>query len=199
MAVKPLPSQMDLRQLLNYSPDTGALTWLKRPLHFFPTGGKSPSRSRNTWNSRYAGTPALNSLNAHGYKSGRLLDRTTLSHRVIFAIQEGQWPTGQVDHINGDRADNRWNNLRQVSHQNNAKNMRLPSHNTSGHIGVYWDVRRGKWGAVIQANRKRKFIGYFDHKCDAVAARLKASIDLGFHPNHGSAAVLASIGNGEGE
>jgi hypothetical protein len=97
----------------------------------------------------------------------------------------GDFPEDQIDHINGVRSDNRWCNLRAVSRQENAKNKRTPSDNSSGVIGVCWDRREKKWRAEIQSGKVKHALGHFPEFSDAVAARKKAERDLEFHKNHG--------------
>lgn len=77
-------------------------------------------------------------------------------HRAILDAQPGQ----HVDHINGDRLDNRRANLRLVTNTQNQQNKRTPSHNTSGHKGVCWHKGVGKWHVRITINGKRLHLGY---------------------------------------
>lgn len=80
-----------------------------------------------------------------------------------------------VDHINGDKLDNRKNNLRICSNADNLKNrVKLPSNNTSGILGVRYRADRNKWYAEIQCNRQRIRLGSYIDKEDAIKARLTA-------------------------
>lgn len=97
----------------------------------------------------------------------------------------GNWPQ-HIDHINGDRLDNRIENLREVDRAENMKNMRMPADNTSGFVGVTRHYE--KWKAQITVNGKHIYLGRFDHKKDAIAARIAANRKFGFHENHGSRA-----------
>jgi hypothetical protein len=175
---KQLPPVELLRQLLAYDPDTGALTWLPRPLDMF--GGDV--RICGTWNTRYAGKPALNCVDAgHGYRVGAVLGRSYLAHRVAWKLSTGGDPSDELDHINGDRTDNRRCNLRVVSRLENQKNTALRSNNKTGVVGVYWHKVAGKWCATL-GNR---VIGRFPTFKAAVAARRYAEHRAGYHPNHG--------------
>ena len=82
--------------------------------------------------------------------------RLIYMHRLLINAQPGQ----HVDHINGDRLDNRRANLRLVTNTQNQQNKRTPSHNTSGHKGVCWHKGSGKWHVRITVNGKRLHLGY---------------------------------------
>ena len=142
------------------------------------------NRSCSVWNARYAGQEAF-TANMHGYKHGRVLSINMRAHRVAWAIVHGQWPSEHIDHINGDRADNRLHNLRHVSRTVNNKNAKRREDNMSGCTGVHLDKRNSKWVAQINANGKRKFLGYFGSFAEARNARLIAEAQHGYHPNHG--------------
>ena len=96
------------------SNSASGLTWKKTP-------GKRIS----------AGKPALAHLTSKGYFEGRFLGKPLLSHRVVFYLSRGYWPTGLIDHINGDRSDNRPTNLRESSHKDNGANCSAK--------GYFWD------------------------------------------------------------
>jgi hypothetical protein len=102
---------------------------------------------------------------------------------------EGVLPDSQVDHINGDRSDNRFCNLRVVTLQENRKNMRMCKRNTSGVTGVCWENDRKKWKADIKINDKTVKLGRFDTIIDAVSARISANKLYGFHINHGNTVI----------
>jgi len=88
---------------------------------------------------------------------------------------EGYFPKNyEIDHINQKRADNRWHNLRIVSHSCNTINSGLRNNNASGITGVCWDKRREKWLAHITINGKTLNVGRFKFKINAVKARAKA-------------------------
>jgi hypothetical protein len=97
----------------------------------------------------------------------------------------GYWPD-EIDHINGDRADNRLSNLREVSNIENQRNKVLPRNNKSGHIGVSWNKDSKKWMARITINYKLKQVGQFSTIEEAVAARKEAERKFGFSERHGA-------------
>jgi hypothetical protein len=88
-----------------------------------------------------------------------------LAHRLIWFLMTGAWPKDQIDHINGNRLDNRWINLRPATASQNSGNSKRRSDNSSGFKGVYWNKRDNKWQARIGADCK--YLGLFD--CPAAA------------------------------
>ena len=180
-----------LWELLECDPNTGTLTWKPRDASWFKT-----DNAFKTWNVRFAGKEALIGRNGQGYKCGIIMGRRLKAHRVIFAMMSGRWPTDQIDHINGIRDDNRISNLRDVSKQENMRNACLPSHNTSGCVGVHWFGRTKKWHATIKVSSKQIHLGYFTRQTDAISARKAAEKKYGFHPNHGrDPQISASAGS----
>jgi type II secretory pathway component PulK len=179
---KQLPDQDTLKRLLDYDQETGRLVWKSRPREMF-----SSDRTRNAWNKRFAGVKAFTSVNPDGYRYGTINGNTYRAHRIIFTIMTGQVPD-QVDHISGNRSDNRWNNLRDVSQVENSRNMRRSPKNTSGITGVHLNKRLNKFQSYIRDDGKLQHLGLFDTMEAAIAARKAAELVLGYHPNHGRAA-----------
>lgn len=109
-----------------------------------------------------------------------------LGHRVAWEINNGEIPDNKViDHINHVPWDNRMSNLRMVSQIDNMRNNKKSSRNKSGYTGVMWREKEQKWLASITVNRVRVYLGRFEDKEDAIAARKAAEIKYGFHENHG--------------
>lgn len=181
MADEKLPSRDVLNQFLQYDYDSGKLYWRFRSGDMFIGGDE---RTHKVWNSRYAGREAFVTANEKGYLYGSILKQKMKAHRVIWKMVTGEEPD-QIDHINGRNADNRWINLRDVSAQENQKNLKRPKNNTSGVMGVTWDVARELWSAEIWSENKKHHLGRFANFDAAVAARKTAERQLGFHPNHG--------------
>lgn len=167
-----------VRELLYYNPDTGKLTWKKRDRKWFKS-----DRDYNRWNNRYAGKEAFTALNNFGYFLGAILNQKTYAHRIIWLYQTRKWPD-KIDHINHDRKDNRWVNLREVSNQENDRNQSLPRNNKSGFIGVHW--HKQKWNSNIKVGGKIIYLGCFDLLEEAVSVRKEAETKYGFHKNHGN-------------
>jgi hypothetical protein len=172
-----------LRKLLRYEPETGKLFWLPRSAEIMPPGLHAAA-----WNGKYAGKEAFTATGSHGYRASRVCNVQCLAHRLIWAFVHGSWPEGQIDHINGDRQDNRIANLRVVDAATNARNKCISSRSTSKIAGVYWAAHAGKWRAEIKVGQKRQHLGYFTDKSAAAFARKTAEMWLDFHPNHGRAA-----------
>jgi len=171
-----------LCSILSYDQDTGKLFWLERPIAVY-------GKNATSWNTRYAGKEAFTSDNGKGYRQGAVLNRLMLAHRVIWAIVHGEWPDGEIDHINGVRHDNRLCNLRSVSRSENMRNASRPNTNTSGAVGVVLRKDTGKWASQIEINGRNKSLGSFASFNDAYAARKSAEAEYAFHANHGRAAL----------
>lgn len=188
MSFHTLPLE-DLARLVRLDPETGKLFWLTRPnSDFRDSKTQAASAYAKSWNTAWAGKEAGN-LAVNGYRRICILHKSFPSHRVVWALAHGEWPSGAIDHINGDPADNRPSNLRIVNASENAKNCKMSEANTSGVTGVSWCKRRQKWIAGITSSGKQKKLGRFDSKEDAIAARKHAEIVHGFHPNHGRRAA----------
>lgn len=122
----------------------------------------------------------------HGYRKIRLDGKDYRAHRLVFLYVTGSWPKEQIDHIDGDKLNNRFENLREVSPQENGRNQGVRVNNTSGHVGVCWHKALNKWQAQIMVNGKDLYLGLFDDLEEAIAARKKAEREHNFHPGHGS-------------
>lgn len=146
-----------LRKLLTYDPLSGEFT------RNVSIGGK------------FSGTTA-GTITSQGYVGIRIGKIRYYAHRLAWLWMTGQWPTKDIDHKNGARSDNKWNNLRLASPSENQANAKRPSHNKSGYKGVHFYPRYGKWRAVIMVDKKSLSIGYFQtieeaHKAYCEAAR----------------------------
>jgi hypothetical protein len=181
MKTRPLPSKEVLDQILKYDFETGEFRWRPRPVTMFTQGEtierpRSAEHACNQWNSRWAGKPAA-TLKADGYCYIHFNYRTESAHRLAYKIMTGLDPV-EIDHIDGNRSNNKWSNLKNGTRSDNLRNMALKRNNASGHHGVSFSKRQQKWIASI-------WLGSFDSKEEAVKARKKYEKLLGFHPNHG--------------
>lgn len=174
-----------IRELLNYDKNTGSLTWKPRTGKWFTSHGeRGVDGCAANWNSLYANKPALTSKMKKGHLRGTILGKNYLAHRIIWLWMTGEWPD-QVDHINGNPSDNRWENLRNVDGAENKKNTKLYKNNKSGHSGIFYLKKEEKWLVSIQANGRLKFLGHFRDLDDAIKTRKEAEAKYGFHINHG--------------
>lgn len=165
--------------VLRYDPETGKLFWKPRPPETFAT-----ERAAKIWNGRFAGAEAFTSDDGAGYRQGSINYRTYRAHKIAWLLHSGTWAS-VVDHINGDRSDNRAANLRGATSQQNATNQKRSRANTSGVVGVYWVKRDTRWASMIVVNGKTIGLGRYHSFESAVAARKEAEKKHSFHENHG--------------
>ena len=149
-------TQERLKELLSYDPDTGLFFWRK-----IKGGWGKP------------GKPA-GGTNGEGYRQIGIDRRYYFAHRLAWLYVHGVFPSNCIDHINGDRADNRIANLRAVTVHENNFNVKV-IRAASGFKGVYLDKRtKKKWRAVIKVNGHTTTLGRFDEPEDAHEAYLSA-------------------------
>ena len=147
-----------VRELIDYAQETGVFTWRSRERRWFKTDS-----SFKTWNTRFAGkiTGYLR-RDARGYPNVniKILGRLWLAHRLAFVWMGEELPD-QIDHINRDSTNNKWENLCASSQEENMKNKSMHCNNTSGYTGVHWVEASRKWQARVYISGKRKSLGYF--------------------------------------
>lgn len=151
-SAKKYPTQERLKELLHFEPGTGHFTWLV---------------SRNS-NNAIVGSLA-GSVNGRGYIQIRIDGVRRYAHRLAFVYMMGELPPKDVDHLNRNRADNRWANLRPASRRENEGNKGLRGDNTSRHRGVTWDKQAGKWRARGTRDGRRIHLGRFENIEEAAA------------------------------
>ena len=184
MAKLQLPSAEYIRQLLDYNPVTVELRWRVRPSAMFAEGKNGPETSAKVWNSRWAGEPA-GSITPLGYARLEIGKQGYMAHRIAWIHFYGAAPVGEIDHINGEKSDNRIANLRDVTASDNCKNKPLPKKNTSGFVGVSFHKTSGKWMAYFGSLGKKYYLGLFMTAKDASEARESAAKVHGFTERHG--------------
>ena len=139
-----------LRELLHYNPDTGVFTW-RAAIGKIVAGD-------------VAGSPSC-----RGYRQVTVDYRNYKAHRLAWLYMTGAWPKDQIDHINLNKDDNRWRNLRVVDGSKNQANKRAHADNKSGFKGVNWHSFARKWRAAIGVKGKHIHLGFFDTPHQAYA------------------------------
>ena len=162
-----------LNHLFDYDKETGNLIW------------KAP-RSRRVKKGDIAGCPQ-----STGYLRTKINAKDYLVHRIVFLMHKGYLPK-TIDHINGDRLDNRIENLRAVTANQNQHNRKLNGNNTSGFKGVSWCNTYKYWRAAIRLEGKRINLGHFNTPEEADVVVRKAREELhGSFANHGDAETVS--------
>jgi len=130
------------RAILRFEPETG------RVIRTATTGTRAKAGA------------VIGTKSNHGYLIAMVDYRIYQVHRLAWFLLHGEWPNGEVDHINGDKADNRLANLRVGSSSENKGNMPLSSRNKTGFKGVRWDHGAKKFRASIGVNSRHVHLGY---------------------------------------
>ena len=155
-------SVYDLHEALNYSPLTGEFTW------------------RSGAHRRVAGSVA-GTMRKDGYWQIGVLGDRYLAHRLAWMCIYGEAPEREVDHINRNRSDNRAQNLRLVSRNENAQNASHSKNNTSGYRGVTFNRKNRVWIAQIGHEMKSIYLGSFVDRDEAYQTYLQAAANIHTH------------------
>lgn len=162
-------TQENIRHFFEYDPETGVLVRVAKvnrhngltyPCHVVVSGD-----------------------NGAGYSRVEVCGQRAFAHVVIFILMVGRHPES-VDHINGDKQDNRWANLREVSHGENMVNKGVYKNSPFGVPGV--SFKHGSYVAAFQMNGERFHVGSFPTLDAARVALITARSGKGFHNNHGA-------------
>lgn len=149
--------QSRLKDLLKYDPESGVFTWIKPGVGRKARAGCSSS------------TYTLIFVDGKVYRA----------HRLAWLYMTGKWPKAMIDHIDLNKHNNAFSNLREADGSQNKANMPMPRTNTSGFKGVSWSkcgATYGKpWQAQISKDRKRMGLGCFATKEEAHAAYVVAA------------------------
>src|SRR5690554_2460269 len=155
-----------VRELLDYDPETGELTWKPRARRWFKS-----DRAHKIWNTRYAGTTAGTYVTRpDGYKQHRIkvLGRLYCAGPLVWLYKTGGWPQGQIDHIDRNACNQAWNNLRDVTAAENSRNKSMYARGKGrGYPGVWFNRQRGIWYAYITYSGKQIHLGYHKTLLDA--------------------------------
>lgn len=151
-----------LKSQYSYNPDTGIFVY-------------ALSRSRFL-----IGEIAGCSTSKEKYVRIHFEGKSRQAHRLAFLYMTGKWPEGLVDHLDGDKHNNRWDNLRDTTASVNSRNRLLDKRNKSGITGVRWCKTSCKWEAYIYANGKSHRLGSFVEKEDAITARMTGELRFGY-------------------
>lgn len=146
---KPQLTQERLKELFKYDPETGLFTRLV------------------STNNRVKVGDVAGNARADGYIKIRVDFDMHYAHRLAWLYMTGEWPTQKIDHISGDKSDNRWSNLRDVSSVTNLQNVEPGD-------GVF--AKGSRWASTIMANRKKIPLGSYQDKWRASAAYLTAKV-----------------------
>lgn len=160
-------SQIEVKELLHYNPETGIFTWRVK------TGMRAQ-----------AGAVA-GSLN-HGYHGIKIKSVRYSTSRLAYLYMTGNFPPEFMDHINHITHDNRWSNLRPVTIAENAQNQSIYKGSKSGYLGVTRTPGANTWRARIAIDGKLQHLGCFVEVWDALCCKKSAEYKHGYHINHGT-------------
>ena len=156
-----------IKTILSYDENTGIFTWLV-------------DRNRFKCKGKEAGC-----VNPRGYNIIVINGRGYRAHQLAMLFKTNIFSSNGIDHINGNKSDNRASNLRFCNQKDNSKNRLLSKSNSTGFNGVYFNKQKKKFTAQIRVDNRLVYLGAFNEKEDAIAARKKANIEYSFHKNHG--------------
>lgn len=145
-------TQEELRRVLGYDPTTGIFRWLVALGRRVKVGAQAGG------------------ISSVGYIVIRVHKQIYQAHRLAFLYVTGRWPSDDMDHVNGDRKDNRFANLREATRGENCMNRARPSNNKSGFKGVCFRRSNNKWAAQIGTKNRMIHLGYFTSPGAAAAA-----------------------------
>lgn len=157
---------MNLAASFHYDPETGGLHWKRK---------EGNDRETNRWNSRYAGKAVGRLNDENGYlRTAFMVDgvmRRVYLHRIIWELAHGPIPDGmQIDHINGNRTDNRLSNLRMATFCENMRNKRSRRNSTSRFLGVCQVRGEATWRAQINIEQRVRNLGRYPTETEAALA-----------------------------
>lgn len=168
----------EVAKLVDYDPETGVMTWRWR--EGVPKG----------WNTRFAGKECGRINGGYRVLAYKPVDgkkRMIRSHRLAWFIHHSKLPKGEIDHVDGQKANNSITNLRDVSPTLNMRNRKMMRNNTSGITGVSYAKKSDKWRAHARLDSRQIHLGYFGDISEAEAAVKAFRAKHGFTETHGEA------------
>lgn len=157
----------EARRIFSYDELTGCISWKVSLCRRIPNGSIAGHIHKN------------------GYRRVMYKAKPYYSHRIAWLIHYGNWPEYNIDHIDGNKLNNKISNLRDVDQSENTKNSKKCINNTSGVTGVYWRKYRNHWSVYINDNRRLVFLGNYKTIFNAAATRISAQNKYGYSKNHG--------------
>lgn len=144
-----------LKEYLSYDAETGKFTWIKKPSIGVSIGDEAGGKSLN------------------GYVQICLHGKSYYAHRLAYLFMEGRWPKNILDHVDGDKTNNTWVNIRESTKSGNAQNMRATKS-----TGAHYFKRDGRWMSSICKDGKKYHLGYYDTQEEAHQAYVMAKKEL---------------------
>lgn len=160
------PTAELVRELLDYDPTTGVFRWRARP-----SDNGQPNQMRECFAGRLAG----HLHGRTGYLTIKVDGHSHNAQRIAWLYMTGEWPSGPIDHINLNKSDNRFSNLRKATFVQSGQNRGRSSRNKSGVKGVVFELQTRKWKAHIRVNGRGVTLGRFATIDEAAAEYARAS------------------------
>ena len=147
-------TQEELQAVLDYDENTGIFTWKVAAARSVKAGDEAGG------------------INNTGYRRIRIEGKRYQAHRLAWLYMTGSFPINHIDHIYGNKLDNRIANLRDVPTRENQQNTK--NHRNGKLVGCSWNKQHKKWHAQIGINGKNKHLGYYETELDAHNAYMLA-------------------------
>lgn len=156
-------TQEELKEVLTYDPETGVFIWKVRPGYRVKVGDKAGC------------------VGADGYSQIAYKGKLRKTHRLAWLYMTGKYPKEDIDHINGDKSDNRWDNLREASRQENCRNIKRRKEGYKTPKGVY----KRSWGSYQVIIDRKSYGCYKDLELAELVCREVRMTLHGEFANHG--------------
>lgn len=152
----PIPTPAAMREAFDYNPETGQLMW-------------------KLWRGKPSAMRPAGSVHKDGYVYVKFQRQIMLVHRVAWVVQHGEWPALFIDHVNGDRTDNRLSNLRLATPLQSSRNVAASKRSKTGVRGVSWDRHKRQYIAQAKIGDQYCRLGHFGTVEEARDAYLSAT------------------------